>query len=353
MNIIQTQDVAVCAFNKHRSIANLGHYSGILTLEGLARLWQWTRNNVYLETFQQNISPFVSGSLTDVMGAFHLYNVGGSPAALMLRLGVLPEAEKGIYEKAVDLVTNGNRSREGIFSTQTLQDNQPHRIWIDAAFAVCPFLCNAGIYFQKEEWINESVEQIVLLIQVLKDPQNGLCHQARGFCGKWPGTEPDKISEDHWSRGNGWGLFALAELMQDLPDNHPRRNETETLFLDLLHACLRYQNEQGLWHQEITEPDSYTETSGSGLILYALGVALEKNLVPENQKETLVRGLKGYTGYIAIDGSVHHCCGPCNSPGNGTMEEYKAVKHKMNDSHAFGPVILAFGQAAKIGIHEF
>lgn len=358
MKKINTQEVAINTFDKHCSITNSRGYPEILSLEGLARLWEWTKNEVYLEKFQKEIRPFVAGELKNMMGAYHLYNVGGSPAALMLRLGVLPDAERGVYEKVEDLLANCNRSKEGIFSTQELplefftDGNQPYRVWIDAAFGFCPFLCNAGIYLKKDEWINESVEQIVSMTKLLRDHENGLYHQARGFCGPLSNTDPEKISECHWSRGNGWGLFTLAELAQDLPKNHPRRPEIEKLLIDSLDACLEFQDEHGMWHQEITDFDSYAETSGTGLILYALGVAIEKKIVPENKKKDLIKGLKGFSSYIALDGSIHNCCTACNSPGNGTIEEYKAVGHLINDRHAFGPVILAFGQAAKIGVSE-
>jgi unsaturated rhamnogalacturonyl hydrolase len=352
MSSIKTLDVAEKAFDKHCSVTDLNDYSGILSLGGLSRLWQWTQEERFLNKFKKHIKPFINGDIKNRMGAYHLYNVGGSPSALMLKLGAIPEAETPIKEKVEDLLTNCGRSREGIFSSQTWDVIIPDQVWIDVAFALCPFLCNAGIYFNEDSWIDEAVDQIALLEKLLKNPKNGLYHQSRGFCGTRPNLDPEKISDDHWSRGNGWGIFALAELVLDLPENHHRRPETEKLLKELVEACLNFQDEYGMWHQEITDFDSFTETSGTGKILYALGVALEKGIVSEDKKENLIKGLKGYTAYIGLDGSIHNCCAGCLCPGNGTIEEYKNQKHPLNDCHAFGPVILAFGQAAKIGINE-
>ncbi len=162
-----------------------------------------------------------------------------------------------------------------------------NKVWIDVAFALCPFLCNGGLYFKEDSWVDEAVEQIALLAKLLREPENGLYHQSRGFCGE--PADPVKISEDHWSRGNGWAIFALAELVLDLPDDHPRLKEIETLLVDLLNACLNFQDGHGMWHQEITDVDSFVETSGTGKILYALGVALEKGLVGEDKKENLIK----------------------------------------------------------------
>ncbi len=352
MKTLKTLEIAENAFDKHVEVASLSHYAGILSLDAMARLWQWSGEERFLAKFKKHVAPFVAGELTNFMGAYHLYNIGGSPTALMLRLGQLPEAEKAVREKTEELLATCNRSKEGIFSSQTWNPNLPHKVWIDVAFALCPFLCNGGLYFKEDSWLDEAVEQIALLAKLLRNPENGLYHQARGFCGEPDNMDPDKISEDHWSRGNGWAIFALAELVLDLPEDHPRRPEAETLLTELVEACLNFQDENGLWHQEITDSDSFVETSGTGKILYALGVALEKGLVGEEKKENLIKGLKGYATYIALDGSVHNCCHGCLCPGDGTIEDYKKQGHPVNDVHAFGPVTLAFGQAAKIGITE-
>lgn len=346
MQSLKALAIAERSFLKHRSTRVMANYAGILSLEALLRLWRWTGDERHAAMFRETIHPFVNGELTNRMGAFKLYNGGGGPAALALRHGLLPEAEETVRSGVTDLINNVPRSKEGVFSSQTWTTNDPNKVWIDVAFAVCPFLCNAGIHFREDAWVDEAVDQIVTLTTLLRDPKTGLLHQCRGFHPE----SPEAISEDHWSRGNGWAILALAGLVQDLPENHPRRSKTETLLTNLLTACLNHQDEKGMWRQEITDHDSYVETSGTGLILHALGVALERGLVKRNGKKALIRGLEGYASYIALDGSVHHCCGACLFPGNGTIDDYRTRPHQMNDSHAFGPVTLAFGQAAKIGV---
>jgi unsaturated rhamnogalacturonyl hydrolase len=182
------------------------------------------------------------------------------------------------------------------------------------------------------------------MIRLFRDPQNGLLHQSRGFVG------PGAISTDHWSRGNGWGLLALAALAEDLPEAHPCRAEAQAAFADLVAACLRVQGPTGLWHQELPRHDSFVETSGSGIVLYAIGVALQLGLAPNGARAALERGLTAYLGYIALDGSVFHTCVGCLSPKDGTPEAYMAHRHAKDDPHAFGPIILAFSQAATCGI---
>jgi len=70
----------------------------------------------------------------------------------------------------------------------------------------------------------------------------------------------------------------------------------------------------------------------------------------ERHRAALEQGLRGYLSYIALDGSVHQTCTGCLCPDGGALPAYLARAHKLNDTHAFGPVVLAFGQAAAIGL---
>jgi unsaturated rhamnogalacturonyl hydrolase len=124
------------------------------------------------------------------------------------------------------------------------------------------------------------------------------------------------------------------------------------MYRDLVDACLRVQDPvAGLWHQEMTEPKSYIETSGSGLILYAIGAGIGCGLLKgEGYKAAFEKGLKGMLSYIALDGSVHNTCVGCLAPGDGSPEAYIRHAHKINDPHAFGPLVLAYGQAVGLGM---
>ena len=73
-------------------------------------------------------------------------------------------------------------------------------IWIDTAAAVVPFMLFAGRTSGNETYIDFAAQQYFGLIDALLDPACGLLHQCRGF------LEDHRLcSQDHWSRGNGWG----------------------------------------------------------------------------------------------------------------------------------------------------
>ncbi|MDO8542069.1 MAG: glycoside hydrolase family 88 protein [Opitutaceae bacterium] len=334
-----SRELALAAFAKHKSTHSLNHYTGILSLQALARLAVGFRDEALLEQARQELRPFVRGERQFPCN-FPNYLCGGNGTAFLLWQGHLPEAAEAVRRHADEILRTAPRSRDGILTRPDKAGTDA--IFIDVAFAICPFLTYAGLALRQPDYLEEAFQQVSRMMVVLRDDANGLLHQARGF------SQPNRITEDHWSRGNGWGLLALTELIDALPAGHPRRAETEQLGRELVGACLRVQGPEGLWHQEMTQLESYIETSGSGLILYALGMGLLHGWMPARHRVAFDRGMAAYRGFIEPDGSVRNTCIGCLSPGDGTMADYVARPAKTNDPHAFGPVMLAFGTAAQL-----
>lgn len=350
MSKIATADVARHVAWRGTVANPLTNYSGILLMHGMARLALATGDDALLEKTRSVMMPFVRGEL-EFRCNFLNYRCGGNGAAFLLWKGKLPEAAEPVRHYAEELMNEAPRTPKGIF---TASDKFEHNLvwvernltWIDVAFAVTPFLLFAGLALDEPAYIEEGFKQTSLMVNLFRDPENGLVHQSLNKVG------PGVMTPDHWSRGNGWAMIGLTELANYLLEDSPHRPEAEKMFRGLLEACLEFQDEDGMWHQEITRHDAYAETSGSGLILYGLGVALEKGLAPPEGEERFVRGLEGFLRYIAKDGSVHHTCRGCHAPGHGTIEDYMNHPHVLNDYHAFGPPVLAFGQAHKLGVVE-
>jgi unsaturated rhamnogalacturonyl hydrolase len=331
------EGIALRAFHKHASLYRFEHYAGILSLHGLARLAARTGSPEHLQKVRMHLLPFCEGRMT-WKANFPLYFCGGAASAYLHFRGHLPEAEAAILQRAEE---QGRQPRdsEGLFSHPM---KTPDHIWIDTIFAVTPFFLYAGLAFNRPEWLDEAVSQTLGHLRVLRDPETGLIHQCRGFVG------PGILSADHWSRGNGWALHALAALILDLPADHSQRHAVEEVFRDLCAAVLRFQGPEGLWRQEMTEPGAYIETSGSMLIVQALGAGVEAGLLGEESRSAISRGLREAMTYMMPDGSIFHCCQGCLCPFDGSKIAYMATGPILNDPHAFGSYIHAFEQAMGI-----
>lgn len=340
---IATEAIAELAMERGLKEVDLGIYGGVLFLHGMSELAVLQKDS---KTLYRTIEIFEKFKTKEIKGrgSFISYEAGGTGAAYLNYLKKTDKLNEQVVEFADKMYKNQKRTSEGLMTAPWLKDSLD-QFMIDCAFAVTPYMLYAGMSTKKPEYVDLAVFQTLEMFKILKDT-NGLIHQGRGFAGL------GKISEDNWSRGNGWAAFALSFLVRDLPDNHPKKKEVYELAKSFFTAILKHQNQEGLWNQEMTEHTSFVETSGSGLMLFGIGICLEKGILDKTFLPQFIKGLSGYTSYITPEGSISNVTIGCLCPGKGTKKDY--IKHawKLNDIHAFGPALLAFTQAAKLGIKE-
>lgn len=340
---VNTRLMANRVLQRGLNTIDMSIYPGSLLTQGMSELAVATQDtallNRTLDLFGQYKNKKINGH-----GTLISYEAGGSGAAYLLYLKKSDALREQVAEYADKMMQHQKRSSEGLMTASWLPDSLDP-VFIDVAFAATPYLLYSGLALNKPEYIDMAVYQMVGLLRILDDP-NGLIHQGRGIRVK------NVISQDNWSRGNGWGAVGLAALMRDLPKNHPQRKAVDAIAKRFFMAVLKYQDKAGLWHQEMTDTTSYVETSGSGLLLYGLGIALEKGIIDKKYQADFQRGIAGLMEYIGSDGSVTHACGSCLYPGQGTKADYAAKGWNYNDPHAFGPVVLALSQAVNLGINQ-
>ncbi len=344
---LETHKIAETVLNKGLAEIDLGIYPGTLLMHGMSELALIQPDDKMLKRTIDLFLKYKTGEI-EGRGSFISYEAGGSGAAYLVYKNAAPELTAQVEESAQRMYEEQKRSSEGILIPHWSKEGLD-RIFIDVAFAVTPYFLYSGLAFDKPEYIDLAVFETLELFKILRDKKTKLVNQARGFSGY------GEFSEDNWSRGNGWGAFALSILVRDLPKNHPRRNEVEVLAKSFFKAVIEYQDQEGLWHQEMTAPQSYIETSGSGLMLYGMGIMLEEGLLNSKYHHNFKKGLQAYTSYIGEDGSVSHTCSGCLSPGpnrRGNKEDYINHPWIYNDHHAFGPVVLAFTQALELRVNE-
>lgn len=345
MKHASTLAIAQAAFRKHKKIhGSYDLYPGIVTLHGMARLATQTGDKSLLVEISEELGSYVRAE-RDFFVNFPNYLCGGNATAWMLFRGRLPEAKESVRRYADQILNEAPRDPQGILSHPRLVGQDA--IWIDVAFAVTPFLLFAGLALDCDEYVEEAFQQTAKMVRAFRFEETGLLFQSRNFKGV------GHRSDDHWSRGNGWGALALCELAVHLPTEHPRKAEAVSLYLDHVRACAVFQDENGLWGQEMTAADkTYVETSGSALMLYALGLGIKAGLVDVAERSRFERGLIGLLAYISDDTDIYHTCRGCLCPGQGTKLDYMAQPPVVNDSHAFGPVVLAMGQGHLLGIEN-
>ena len=290
--------------------------------------------------------------------SFEAYRVGGNPKAWLCMQGYLPQ-ELPLLREYAEKTLRAETDQNGLVCIPPVMygwqpDRKTKGVWVDAVSIVTPFMLFAGLALGESRHIDFSVEQCLKTYDLLKDPTCNLLHQAKGFV-----DETESITQDHWSRGNGWGFLGLSELVKYLPETHEKRTQVEAYYLEHAIALVKFQGENGLWRQEITEPLSWYDSSGSGLILYGLGIGIRKGILKEDRYKTAFSaGINGLTKWCMTENfgtysSSTGCLCPGKGVERGTPAAYITIPSPAADEkHSFGCMALAFIEAYNNGITE-
>lgn len=205
-------------------------------------------------------------------------------------------------------------------------------LWGDDLYMSVPFLARMGKQTGEQRYYDEAIKQVINFNKYLFDTNAGLYFHC------WFGdVQANGVA--HWLRCNGWLAMAQSELLNNLPANHPRRKELTALLLRQIIGFARYQDQGGLWHQVIDKQDSYLETSGSAMFIYAIANAVLQDWIPASYMTIAREGWKGLSAKINDSGEIQDVC-----VGTGIADHigfYYSRPKVLNDFHGIGAVLLA------------
>ncbi len=337
-------EVCDAVIERGMKYVDLEDYKGVVFTQGMAELAVSTGSEKRLNDVVAIMKEFEAGNLKG-RGSFISYYTGGNAVPVLAWRGV-EELRTLAKETAARMWKEQNKNRDGHMMPPWNLDKNP--VFVDIVLTVTPYLLYSGLLEDNQEYIDYAVWMVTSVWDILQDKESGLIHQARA-CKEHP---EGYITQDCWSRGNGWLSMALASLLKDLPASHPQRKAVEKLARNYFTAAFRYQDAEGLWHQEMTWPQSYVEISGSALLLYGAGAALQAGVLPKKYMKPYMNGLKGLMRYVDTEGNVANTCSGCLAYLNGTKADYDSHAYFTNETHAFGPVLLAYAKAIELGIDK-
>jgi unsaturated rhamnogalacturonyl hydrolase len=141
-----------------------------------------------------------------------------------------------------------------------------------------------------------------------------------------------------WGRGNGWVAAGLAELLSELPGDHPRRASILAGYRRMMDALLRFQADDGMWRQLVDRPEAWKETSSSALFGYAISVGLNRGLLKDRSFESARRrAWLSLVKYVRPDGKLTDVC---VGTGQGNSVEYYLERPRSTgDLHGQAPLL--------------
>ncbi|WP_375708412.1 glycoside hydrolase family 88/105 protein [Paenibacillus albidus] len=255
---------------------------------------------------------------------------------------------RGAEQAAADIaayITSVQARCEGgaLYRTRGTTDFMQETMWCDDLYMSTPFLSKYYEQTGDMAYLEDAASQFLLYKQRLFQPELGIMHHVYDY--KF--NKPNGVA---WGRGNGWVIFSLAELLGVMPGDHRMRPELLDFFHKLSEGYLRLQDAQGLWHQVLTDCESYAEASCTSMFIYAFARGVRCGWLPDPEPY-IASALKGWEGLarycIDRQGNVY---GVCRGSGYSFNKLYykEELTWQFNDTHGIGIVLLAGIEVLKL-----
>jgi unsaturated rhamnogalacturonyl hydrolase len=156
--------------------------------------------------------------------------------------------------------------------------------WCDALFMGPPVLVKLGVLAQQPQYLALSDTLYQQTYRHLFNHQEHLFARDASYLwnAQGEGKKESNGQRVFWSRGNGWVMGGLVQVLQALPAAHPSRPFYVSLFQEMSARLVQLQQPDGLWRSSLLDPGAYPggEASGSGFDCYALAWGLNQGLLP-------------------------------------------------------------------------
>jgi rhamnogalacturonyl hydrolase YesR len=220
---------------------------------------------------------------------------------------------------------------------------EKYTTWVDDMFMGIPFLVQAAQYATtpeaRKQFLEDAANQAVRFNEQVWDKEARLYMHAK--------YSEKNVKLPHWSRANGWGIWATTEVLKVLPKNHPNYKILLAHYREHVDALVALQNKNGFWLQVLDRPDSKEEVSGTAIFTMAIARGITNGWLNEKKyKPYAQKGWEALKTQIDSDGTVHNIC-------YGTMcsEDVNYYLNRPfydNDTHGLFAVVFAGIEVSKM-----
>ena len=198
------------------------------------------------------------------------------------------------------------------------------RMWIDDMFMITLVQTQAYRATGDQKYINRAAKEMTVYLDSLQRP-NGLFFHA-----------PDVPF--FWGRGNGWVASGMAILLSSLPEENPDRMRIMKAYKTMMASLLKFQTKDGMWHQLIDDPQSWAETSCTGMFTFAMITGVKNGWLDSKiYGQAARKGWLALISYLDKNGDIRNVC-----EGTGKKDDrqyYLDRKRITGDLHGQAPVL--------------
>jgi rhamnogalacturonyl hydrolase YesR len=342
-------------------LAESWEYDSSLILRGCEQLWRKTGETRYFDAVKNSLDRLIAADGSSIKGYkledYTLDNVNSGKLLFALHGRANDAKARERYAKALQLLRSQlktqPRTSDGGFWHKKIY---PGQMWLDGLYMAAPFMAQYAGTFNEPGLYDDVVKQVLLMEKHARDPKTGLLYHGWDETKKQRWANPTSgLSSQFWGRAVGWYAMALVDVLEYLPENHPKRAEVLAVLERLATALVAAQDkDSGVWWQILDKPAAprnYREASATAMFAYALSKGVRKGWL--DKAKFLPAAERGFAGLVeefaAVDqqGNVE-LRGVCKVAGlggnpyrDGSYEYYVSTDIASNDPKGLGAFILA------------
>lgn len=331
------------------------HYHQGVFLSGVHQTWQLCQEEKYFRYIKDWVD-----SIIDENGEIHDFDEGQlddiQPGILLYPL--YERTGDNRYKKALDtllpIIKNFPKNREGGFWHKKWY---PHQMWLDGLYMAGPIAAEYASRFDKKEYMDITVEQILLMCEKTLDEKTGLWYHAYDCerLADWANKE-NGLAPEFWGRSIGWVPVAVLDDMDYMDESHPMYEKLKEIVCELLKAVCRYQSEDGRWYQVVDkggQEGNWLETSCTCLFVAAICKAVKKGFLDASYLEQAKKGYEAVIRNLTWEGEDLLIGGVCIGTGVGDYRHYCGRPTSINDLHGVGAFIIMCVQMQHVNSQVF
>lgn len=190
-------------------------------------------------------------------------------------------------------------------SLYTRTTPEKYTTWVDDMFMGIPFLVQASKYAEDKEskdfFMNDAAKQVLEFKTQVWDAEVNLYMHAK--------YAQRNVKLPHWSRANGWAIWAMSDVLMYLPKSHKNYNQILNQYKTHAKSLAKFQNIRGFWPNLLDYPSSKDEVSGTAIFTMAMARGVRYGWLDKKTFEPIVlKGWNAIKSQIEPDGTVHNIC---------------------------------------------
>lgn len=195
---------------------------------------------------------------------------------------------------------------KAIMDRLVVRPDDPNKLlwwWCDALFMAPPVLARTYAITHDRKYLDYMDHEWWLTSAELYDQQEHLFFRDSRYLTKKQANGKKLF----WSRGNGWVMGGLANVLEFMPADYPSRAKYVEQMQQMAAKLAEIQSPDGLWRSGLLDPDAYElpEVSGSAFITYGIAYGINHHILDRAKYEPVVeKAWKGMLGHVYADGRL-------------------------------------------------